>query len=106
MEDNMEQQHRQFLTLSTGDNMRDAFWRAIRRAVQEHGYDGFTGTVAEKPFAWEVPHSLTAGAAVKMAQGMLDRQPYNDPDHPVAGCVQLSKGCWVFFGTAPYRQKG
>ena len=37
-----------FLTVARGKSAEEAFWRAVAEAIQAHGDDGETGTIAEK----------------------------------------------------------
>jgi hypothetical protein len=39
---------RPFLTVGRGGSARQAFWREVAAAIQTHGDDGDSGTIAEK----------------------------------------------------------
>jgi hypothetical protein len=89
-----------FITSSRGETAEEAFNEAVREALYECGHSGYTGSIAEKTDFVEIP--LPNGAdPMTEADRLLD-----DGDGRVtnkwgpAGCFNLGKGRFLFFGLA------
>lgn len=92
-----------FYEVSSGENPKDAFERAVKDALYEHGHSGYTGSIAEKNnFTMATKEILSSSEAWKMAESLINTD-YSDKWGP-AGCIQLQTESkynkYLFFGWA------
>lgn len=89
-----------FFTKASGSSPRQAFRSAVEDAAWEHGHGGYTGTIAEKhDFVMiEVPEGKDPG---RYADELINEgDPRVDDKWGPAGCIDLGKGLFLFFGWA------
>ena len=90
-----------FSITKSGKTAKEAFKFAVEDAEYDHGHSGYTGTIAEKDSFVMIP----------LPKGELDAYSYankliNESDHRIddkwgpAGCIQLDKERFLFFGWA------
>lgn len=89
-----------FFTESSGKTAKEAFDAAVEQAAYDYGHSGYTGTIAEKD----------CFVMIKVPEGKDPREYANklidDGDDRVddkwgaAGCIDLGKGKYLFFGWA------
>jgi hypothetical protein len=110
-----------YVTISKGQNAKDAFSSAYDQAKWEHGHGGYTGTIAEKGSFVEFPRpkGVRLNTIKKVVYGMtwedksitkLEKeypkfpirqmaQVWNDKWGPSA-CMELKPKVYIFFGMA------
>lgn len=91
-----------FISLSKGKTPTEAFISAVEYAQYEHGHGGYTGTIAEKHEFKLVPtNGRSRKELVEAAQDYeeVERLGFDDKWGP-AGCFDLGKGEYLFFGVA------
>jgi len=79
---------------------KEAFWKAIDEARDDHGSEGYTGSIAEKDefVMIEVPEGIDPYEyAENLSEEHDDR--ISDKWGP-AGCIEVKKGTYYFFGSA------
>lgn len=89
-----------FMTRSKGKTAAIAFSKAVKEAQYESGHGGYTGTIAEK-------HDFVSilcpkGVAPEVhADNLIDKaDPRIDDKWGPAGCIEVKKGEYLFFGWA------
>lgn len=89
-----------FMTRSEGSTVKEAFNLAIMLAREDHGNDGYTGTIAEK-------QSFVMISAPEGIDPFVYANKLLDEDDPrvyekwgPAGCIRLSQDEYLFFGWA------
>lgn len=89
-----------FVTRSKGKTAREAFNNAVQEAQYEHGHGGYSGTIAEKRDF--VMITMPEGEKVgNFIDHLIDAgDPRIDNKWGPAGCIDLGKGDYVFFGWA------
>jgi hypothetical protein len=93
---------REFIEESRGQTVKGAFKFAVNYAADEHGYDGHTGSIAEKSTY------VHMGTVDTLEEAYEKAQDYIDEDHPKisdkwgpAGYLQVKDtDIYVFFGYA------
>ena len=89
-----------FTTRAKGKTPKEAFAAALDQAQYDHGHSGYSGTIAEK-HAFTViplPQGKEPGAYAYELIDARDRR-IDDKWGP-AGCIDLGKGEYLFFGWA------
>jgi hypothetical protein len=89
-----------FETIAKGRTAAEAFKAAVKDAKYEYGHGGYSGTIAEKNTFVEIP--LPPGVTARHHAWKLienDDPRIHDKWGP-AGCIQLGKGEFLFFGWA------
>lgn len=90
-----------FFVRCRGESAKKAFIKAVSDARYEHGHGGYTGTIAEKSDFNMIPFNGTADEAWQKAEKMiLDRHHLVDDKWGPAGCIEIEKGEYLFFGWA------
>ncbi len=95
-----------FVMTSTGKTAKTAFNAAVKNAQYYHGHAGYTGTIAEKTsfVMIETPKNMD-----KKDMNQVDtfiNKLINESDERIddkwgpAGCIQLDKETFIFFGWA------
>jgi len=81
---------------------KEAFTKAREDALHWYGHCGYSGTIAEKDSFEVVKFAKKQLANLGETIGHeLDKDPFDDKWGP-AGCVEVKKGEFVFFGWASY----
>ena len=112
-----------YVTISKGEDAKDAFSSARDKAQWDHGHGGYTGTIAEKDSFVEFPrpkgvrmrtvikvvHAMTAYWDEKTMVKLEKKYPkfpvrhmarvWNDKWGPSA-CMELQPKTYIFFGMA------
>jgi hypothetical protein len=89
-----------FITSSMGKTADIAFHSAVEEALYECGHGGYTGTIAEKDSYVEIPlPKCTDGFEEANRLVEIDDPRISDKWGP-AGCFNLGKGRYLFFGWA------
>ena len=85
-----------------GKTAEHAFREAVRRAEYDHGHAGYTGTIAEKDsyVMIPVPAEYKARPQDYARKLVEDSDPRIDDKWGPAGCIELGKDEWLFFGWA------
>jgi hypothetical protein len=87
-----------FSEKAKGRTAKSAFNKAVKEAQYDHGHGGYSGTIAEK----------SEFVMVEVPKGR-DPEDYAESDEALdkvsdkwgpAGCIELGKGEWLFFGWA------
>jgi len=89
-----------FMTRSVGSSAKEAFKKAVTAAREDHGDDGYTGTIAEKEsfVMIDVPSDVEPHA---YAEELLDEFVARVYEKwGPAGCIRLSQDQFLFFGWA------
>ena len=89
-----------FSSTSTGKTAKEAFWKAVDAAQRKYGYEGYTGSIAEKDefVMIKAPKDLDPYEYTeKLSEEHDDR--ISDKWGP-AGCIEVKKGTYYFFGSA------
>ena len=83
-----------------GKSAKDAFQKARKQALYDRGHDGYTGTIAEKDafIMIELPKGQEAEAYADKLIDEADKR-IDDKWGP-AGCIQIKKNLYLFFGWA------
>lgn len=95
-----------FRTTSRGEDVSEAFSRAVDDAKYMHGHGGYTGTIAEKTSYEVIPQSEVGEAdAGEYANHLIDEaDPRIDSKWGPAGAILLEEDgedeVWMFFGWA------
>lgn len=89
-----------FYTKAKGKTAADAFRDAVSKAQYKYGHGGYTGTIAEKrDFVMiELPKKADPFEHASMLIEICDERV--DDKWGPAGCIQISKGEYLFFGWA------
>jgi len=89
-----------FYQKAKGKTARDAFVAAQEKARYDHGHSGYTGTIAEKGEFVMIP--LPPGIEPRDYANLLieKRDTRIDDKWGPAGCFDLGKGEFYFFGIA------
>jgi len=91
----------EFKCVGTGNNAKDAFYRAREEALYEKGHGGYTGSIAEKDSFKVIPCGMTEGEIVAtMDECMQDWDHFTQDKFGPCGCIKLSNTSWLFFGVA------
>lgn len=91
-----------FGTVARGATASDAFNTAVDEARYEYGHGGYTGTIAEKDSFKIVKLSKEVIKDKTLFDAKIDElldEEFDDKWGP-AGCVQLEKDKFYFFGWA------
>lgn len=92
----------QFEHWAEGKDAKDAFNKAIEEAYYDWGHSGYTGTIAEKDsfIMIEVPEDFKEKPHDYVEYLLYgDDERISDKWGP-AGCIEIEKGQYVFFGWA------
>jgi len=97
----------EFVQVMEGKTAKSAFRAAVKQALYEHGHNGYTGTIAEKDEEGFIMIVLPKGTK-KTEQNGVDyaNQLLHFCDDRIsskyapAGCIEVRKGMYVFFGQA------
>ena len=93
-----------FEILREGESAEQAFAIAVAGAQYDHGHAGYTGTIAEKSefILIAPPDNWNAEELVREIQRnhSADAWAQVDDKWGPAGCVELGKGRYFFFGWA------
>jgi hypothetical protein len=89
-----------FITKTCGPNAQTACDRAVKYACHEHGHGGYTGTIAEKSSFTIIPLPPGTNADDEANRLIDDEDPRIDNKWGPAGCFDLGKNFYVFFGRA------
>jgi hypothetical protein len=89
-----------FFNTVTGKTANEAFKNIVADAQYEHGHGGYTGTIAEKGSF--VMINLPKGQDAREYANKLidDCDPRVDDKWGPAGCIEVKKGEFLFFGWA------
>jgi hypothetical protein len=90
----------QFFMKSTGKTAQEAFRNAVDQAAYEHGHSGYTGTIAEKSEYTMIPLPEGKNPTDYANELMDNSDPRVDDKWGPAGCFDLGKGSYLFFGWA------
>lgn len=89
-----------FLTTARGKSAREAFKIAQEDAMYERGYEGYTGTIAEK-HGFKMVNVPKGVDPIEYAEELLDEDHQLVADkYGPACCIQLSEDRYLFFGYA------
>ena len=90
----------EFTQKAKGKNAKEAFSAAREQAFYDHGHSRYTGSIAEKDSFILIP----VPDGKEPAEFASDLMQYDDPrisdKWGPAGCVELAKGEFLFFGWA------
>ena len=91
-----------FVTVSSGRDADSAFDKALNDATWEHGYAGYTGTIAEKDCFVMCGSASSLQEAHAKANQLLDGDDSRISDKwGPAGCISVTgSNEYVFFGWA------
>ena len=89
-----------FMTHAKGKTAKEAFLAAREEACYERGHGGYTGTIAEKDRFTMIQVPGDAHPAEYAGKLIDDRDSRVDDKWGPAGCIQLSKDEFLFFGWA------
>jgi hypothetical protein len=90
----------QFITTARGKDPQEAFTHAVIAAIQDHGFGGYSGTIAEKPDYIVFPQIADADPH-HVAQSLLDNNyPEIIDKWGPAGCIHVKDDEYLFFGWA------
>lgn len=109
-----------FVAVGTNLSPHRAFWSEVRRALEAHGRDGYTGTIAEKyefeifiPPAAQSPEGFVRDLEAATFGGCFDLLPYledatftdasrtyADKWGPAVAIPGTQFGDWIFCGLA------
>lgn len=89
-----------FVTESSGKTAREAFSDAVDSATKYYGIQGYTGSIAEKD-SFVMINVPEDEAPHKYAMKLMDEgdERIDDKWGP-AGCIQIGKDSYLFFGWA------
>ena len=110
-----------YVTISKGQNAKDAFSSAYDKAQWDHGHGGYTGTIAEKDSFVEFPRPK--GVRMRTVIKIVHNMTWDDeriiklekkyPKFPVrqmarvwddkwgpSACMELQSKTYIFFGMA------
>jgi hypothetical protein len=89
-----------FFVTWKAENPQRAFIEAVQQAQYDHGHAGYTGTLAEKDDFTMIP--LPEGwEAHQYANKLIDESdPRVDDKWGPAGCIEIAKETYLFFGWA------
>lgn len=109
-----------FCDVVAGDNVEQAFFKAVEAACYEYGHGGYTGTIAEKHEFVSMQHRLpgdivpafkackddeTAWQRIRAVQAFIDKYDLCSDDlcsnkWGPAGYIEAAPGWYIFFGWA------
>ena len=91
----------EFTCLGKGKTAQKAFNILVEEAQYDYGHAGYTGTIAEKDSFVMIDVPADCKTPIVYADKLLadDDKRISDKWGP-AGCVQVSKNTWYFFGWA------
>lgn len=89
-----------FVTRSKGKTAQEAFGAARDEAADERGHGGYTGTIAEKHEFTLIEMPDGANVDNYCAELINSADERIDDKWGPAGCIDLGKGEYVFFGWA------
>ena len=87
-----------FMVRAKGQTAAKAFSVACAKARHEHGHGGYTGTIAEKSEFVMIVTSAKTDAAEYAEKLINDGDKRIDDKWGPAGCIQLGKTEFLFFG--------
>jgi len=89
-----------FMTTAKGSDARNAFTNALQEALHDCGHGGYTGTIAEKRDFTVIP-LLEGREPYEYAEELIDEGDERiDGKWGPAGCFDLGRGRYFFFGWA------
>ena len=89
-----------FAVTAEGKDAKNAFNKAQEEARYMYGNSGYTGTIAEKPNFIKIVCPADK-KPMDYADELLDSEdPRVDDKWGAAGCIQISKNTFLFFGWA------
>lgn len=89
-----------FMASAKGATAKEAFIAAREEAAYEHGHGGYSGTIAEKGRFVQIAVPTGQTAADFAEELMEGDDPRIADKWGPAGCVEVGKGSWLFFGYA------
>jgi hypothetical protein len=103
----------EFIQVFKGRGPKSAFNAAVKQALHDHGHSGYTGSIAEKMEEGFVMFPLPKTGDENLEQRAIDeasrlmghgqsgtRDGRIDSKYQPAGCIEIQKGTYVFFGFA------
>jgi hypothetical protein len=100
----------EYSVFARGQSERFAFFSAVQAALDEHGKDGYTGTIAEKYEFVRVGFAASRDEAMLVVNEMMVKEDPRAMDKWGPACsIQIEwpkknerDGLWLFFGTASW----
>lgn len=90
-----------FMKTASGKTAKEAFKNAVEQAQYDHGHSGYTGTIAEKDSFVMIPYKPGDVSPHDFAANLMeDEDPRINDKWGPAGCIDLGKGNYLFFGWA------
>lgn len=89
-----------FWSRAHGETASKAFSAAVEQAAWEHGHGGYTGTIAEKDSFKIVKPPEGMSPSEYANQLMDDEESFVQDKWGDAGCIEIKKGEYLFFGYA------
>ena len=90
----------EFITVGTGKTAKEAFRNAIEEALYEYGHGGYTGTIAEKDSFVIIEISSNTDPEEFANEILEENQDKICDKWGAAGCIELGKNKFLFFGIA------
>jgi len=96
----------EFFHIESGKTARIAFKKAVKKALYDHGHNGYTGTIAEKEDFIMIPlpnlkYDDVEEMAVSYAETLMQERDNRVSDkYGPACCIKILHDKFLFFGIA------
>jgi hypothetical protein len=89
-----------FYHVSSANDAKQAFTKARDEALYDHGHSGYSGTIAEKGKFVIIPVPQGTNPYDYANKLMEEDDPRISDKWGPAGCIEVEKGKYLFFGWA------